>query len=422
MKQETRFICDLPWKHLSVHPHGVCSVCCVANHAHDQSAASRLNSDGRYEKMNIKEGIDSIMNSDSFREVRRQMIAGEVPPACKTCWDVEVAGGTSKRQKDSHYNVDYDKSTKSDGSITVDLRNVELRLGNFCNLKCRSCNAESSTSWIDDFMKLKDKIKLPSNYDGLIKMDHTDYSWTENMDFYNELISYTKNLDQLHISGGEPFLVPKHFKFLDKLIEEDLAKNIQIYYITNGNYDFEKLVPALEKLKHFWYVNISISVDDIEDRNSYIRKNSNWELTVENIKNFITKYSFPNFKYTITQTVNAFNFMYIEELTEFLVKKGMYKTNGTGPIWRLIPNHVHAPEYQNATVIPIESRRKKLDSIVGKVSEEVYNDLYGRYYNAPQNGQQDQFYKVTETVDKLRKESWKDIFPKLKEALQKSTI
>ena len=31
--EETRFLCDLPWKHLSVHPHGVCSVCCVANHA-----------------------------------------------------------------------------------------------------------------------------------------------------------------------------------------------------------------------------------------------------------------------------------------------------------------------------------------------------------------------------------------------------
>ena len=30
--EETRFLCDLPWKHLSVHPHGVCSVCCVINH------------------------------------------------------------------------------------------------------------------------------------------------------------------------------------------------------------------------------------------------------------------------------------------------------------------------------------------------------------------------------------------------------
>ena len=67
------------------------------------------------------------------------MVEGKVPPACKTCWDVEEAGGVSKRQKDSHYKVDVDKSTKPDGSIAVDLMNVELRLGNYCNLKCRSC-------------------------------------------------------------------------------------------------------------------------------------------------------------------------------------------------------------------------------------------------------------------------------------------
>ena len=86
--EETRFLCDLPWKHISVHPHGVCSVCCVSNHAHGQSAASNILPDGGYEKINISEGIPAIINSDSFKEIRRQMVAGEVPPACKTCHDV----------------------------------------------------------------------------------------------------------------------------------------------------------------------------------------------------------------------------------------------------------------------------------------------------------------------------------------------
>ena len=44
--EETRFLCDLPWKHISVHPHGVCSVCCVSNHMHGQSAAANILSDG----------------------------------------------------------------------------------------------------------------------------------------------------------------------------------------------------------------------------------------------------------------------------------------------------------------------------------------------------------------------------------------
>ena len=132
--QEKRFLCDLPWKHISVHPHGVCSVCCVSNHTHGQSAAANILPDGGYEKINISEGIPAIVNSDSFKEIRRQMVNGEVPPACKTCHDVESSGGKSKRQKDSFYRTDVDKSTKPDGTIKVDLRNVEIRLGNYCNL------------------------------------------------------------------------------------------------------------------------------------------------------------------------------------------------------------------------------------------------------------------------------------------------
>ena len=70
---------------------------------------------------------------------------------------------------------------------------------------------ESSTSWIDDYKKLKNKIIFPSNYDELQTMKYTDYSWVENEDFYDEVLKYSPRIDQLHISGGEPFLVPKHF-------------------------------------------------------------------------------------------------------------------------------------------------------------------------------------------------------------------
>ena len=43
----------------------------------------------------------------------------------------------------------------------------------------RSCNAESSTSWINDYMKLKDEVNFPSNYDELQTMKYTNYDWVE---------------------------------------------------------------------------------------------------------------------------------------------------------------------------------------------------------------------------------------------------
>jgi sulfatase maturation enzyme AslB (radical SAM superfamily) len=209
---------------------------------------------------------------------------------------------------------------------------------------------------------------------------------------------------------------------LDRLIEDGLASKMKIFYITNANYNFEKIKPALEKLKHFQFVGISISVDDFGDRNDYIRKNANFKLTIDNIKNFLTQYNDHNFYYTITQTLNSYNFLYMEELTQYLVKRGMFKLDGTGMIKRVISNHVHAPEYQSANIIPKEIRQKKLDSIKGLLSDEFYNDVFGRYYNAEYNGQSDVFKDTTERVDRFRKEKWGDTFPLLKEALQKSSI
>ena len=417
--EQQRFICDLPWKHLSVHPHGNCSICCVADHSYLGSQAL-VGEDATLNVLNVStDSIESIVNSDSYKTIRKEMLEGKKPLACKTCWDVEESGGRSKRVRDSVFDVNFDEITRPDGSIEVDLSNIELRLGNFCNLKCRSCNAESSTSWIDDYYKLKDKVPLPSNFDKLKKSKWTNYNWVEDTEFYNRLIKNSPNIRQLHISGGEPFLVHKHFYLLEKLVEDNLAKDIDIFYITNGNYNFKKLIPVLDKLNNFHKVYISFSLDDIWDRNAYIRKLSNFKLTIDNIKNFLNNY---NFYYTITQTISTYNFLYCEELSQYLLKEGLYNLEGTGKIPRIIPNHVHAPAYQNATVIPKVIRQEKLNSIKNLVHKEIYNDLYGRYYNAPENNELTNFFKVTNAVDKVRKEKMQDYFPELFNVLKSELI
>ena len=86
-------------------------------------------------------------------------------------------------------------------------------------------------------------------------------------------------------------------------------------------------------------------------------------------------------------------------------------------IRRVISNHVHAPEYQSANIIPKKDRQEKLDSIKGLLSDEFYEDVYGRYYNADYNGERETFIDTTERVDRFRKEKWKDIFPELYQSL-----
>ena len=112
----------------------------------------------------------------------------------------------------------------------------------------------------------------------------------------------------------------------------------------------------------------------------------------------------------------------MEELTQYLVKRGMFKLDGSGLIKRVISNHVHAPEYQSANIIPKKIRQEKLNSIKGLLSDEFYDDVMGRYYNAEYNGQKEVFIDTTERVDRFRKEKWSDTFPLLKSSLENPTI
>ena len=392
---QSKFICSLPWEHISVHPHGVCSVCCEANFESPQSFASK---NGKI--LNVKTGVENIMNSDTYKEIRRQMINGEIPDACLKCHEVEKVGGFSKRQFVTSNKTDF--TTQEDGTINVNLKNVEVRLGNYCNLKCRGCNAESSTSWIQDYHKLKNKVRLQSSYDSVIKDESSDYSWADSEDFYQDLFSVSDKLELLQISGGEPFLVDKHSSLLDKLIENGQCHKLVVSYVTNANYNIDRIRHILEKLKNFREVHISVSIDDVGIRNTYMRGLSNWDLTIKNLKELITTY---NFNFTITQTINVYNFLYVEKLYEFLKDNGIHL--------HIIVNHIFDPDYLNVNTLPQNIRREKIDSIKNKIPDYYYNDLFGKYYNSETNGKLGEFFNYTKELDKIRSESFKDTLPEL---------
>lgn len=397
-----KFICDFPWIHLSTFPQGNCTICCVAKHSGKGNGHSWNIVDGKEKIVTVHNNtIDEIVNCDNYKNIRLEMLNGKVPTACEGCHSVEVAGGKSKRQHETNRNLDHAALTAVDGSIMPDLRHIELRLGNYCNLKCRSCNADSSTSWIQDYYKLKDTVQLASGYHWIKSNPEFSFDWVDDENFYNSLIAAAPNLEQIHISGGEPFLVPMHFKLLERLINNGQT-NIAIHYHTNLNYNFEKLRPALDLLTKFKEVRISFSIDDVGERNTYIRSLSDWDLTIKNLKLFLENY---RFIYRVTQTVSIYNFLYIEELEQFLKENNI-------PI--LIQfNHVHSPDYLMANALPTQVRQDKINSLHGVISDQLYYDLYGHYYNVESNGRYDYFKFFTAEVDALRNESIEKIFPKL---------
>ena len=86
-------ICSLPFTHLATHPHGGVTLCCISDHT---NAASNARTKDRILNIN-SDSIDSVMNSDFYKEVRLQMKNGIEPDACKRCYEEERKGIKSKR-------------------------------------------------------------------------------------------------------------------------------------------------------------------------------------------------------------------------------------------------------------------------------------------------------------------------------------
>lgn len=400
--RDNRFICDLPWVHLSTFPHGNCSICCVSSHEKGVSHSwNKIKYFGRQDLTVSNSSIDGIINCDNYKLIRLDMLNDRVPAACTGCHKVEQDGGRSKRVMESFRELDYNKLTQPDGSIKPDLRHIELRLGNHCNLKCRSCNADSSTSWIADYNKLKDHVTLSSGYDFIKAHPVFTFDWVDDESFYDRLIDASPNLEQLHISGGEPFLVPTHFYLLERLVKEGKT-DIAVHYHTNLNYKFEKVKPALDLLTNFREVHISFSIDDVGERNTYIRSLSDWDLTIKNLRLFTTNY---DFIWRVTQTISVYNFLYIEELGQYLKDQDISV--------RVHMNHVHSPDYLMANVLPKEIRQEKLNSIYNIMDLRNWQDLYGHYFNSEPNGRWDYFKYFTQEMDQIRNESLTSHFKKL---------
>jgi hypothetical protein len=178
--------------------------------------------------------IEEIMNGDSFNDVRLDMLNGKEPEMCKRCYREEEAGIWSKRAKEnktfSHFTIEEARDrTRKDGSLKdIDLEFIELRLGNICNVKCRTCNPWSSSKWITDYNKLRGKFTTLDLFD----KEHNQFDWPEQDKFWDDLFENSKSAKVFYINGGEPTLIKEHFRFLQRMIDAGRT-NVKLWYNIN---------------------------------------------------------------------------------------------------------------------------------------------------------------------------------------------
>lgn len=401
--------CCLPWIHLATHPNGVVSLCCQSDMREGLSMAK--NNDGKGLLNLNSHSINTIANSDYFKEVRLEMLEGKMPKGCLTCYQNESKGILSKRMYENEqlkYTIDDAKKiTSKNGEIDVNYEFIELRLGNVCNLKCVTCNPVSSSKWKSDYQRLYESrdIDFLTDYSWVTK---DLYKWTEADDFWEDLFNNSKNLKAVYLNGGEPTLIKKHWHFLDQLIESGRAENISLIYSLNLT-----TVPdeALTRWSKFKKVTIQASLDDLRDRNKYIRYPANWDKSVDNLN----KLSNSGLELQLMQTVSVLNFFYLDEYYEW-VRDHMNNAS-------IVYNFVKDPEFFSVNVLPIHMRREILDDYSEKLPGHLYHHAKAMFDNSEYNPKGFNNLKVyLKHIDQLRNNDVKEVFPRFENMLNKYNL
>lgn len=287
--------CTLPWVNVSVDPDGSVKPCCVSTDYITKEDGTKYNLG--YDK------LEDIYNSKSFVDIRQQMLDGKQVKGCTRCYEQEKVSDTSSRLSYMHYKIPDKSAIQKD----IKIQYFDLRFGNLCNLKCRTCNPTASSQIAKEIIEIKNK-----EIGRFWPLDTADINdWYTTDIFRKNLESQIDTLSLLYLTGGEPTLNEENKKFLEKLVASNRNNKISIKISTNMTNLNKKF---FELLDNFSSTIFFASIDGYKEIQEYLRYPSNWEQIDENVKQVIS-----NGKYRLipTPVIQVGNLNKIVELFEY---------------------------------------------------------------------------------------------------------
>lgn len=200
-------------------------------------------------------------NDPGFSQLRTDLLDGKQNSGCGTCYQVEQADALSYRTRFSK-----EWALKLGISKIEELKAkpayYDIRLGNKCNMMCRTCNPGSSNLIDKEYFS----IKLESKSIGTTRVDNFDLIDTD------ELVC-------LYIAGGEPSINEEFIKFIETCIEKNHT-DFELIINTNALVITDYFLSLMSQFKK---VKFEISLDGIGKINKYIRWPGEWTKIHENI-------------------------------------------------------------------------------------------------------------------------------------------
>ena len=297
--------CAHGWAGLHVRPNGQTSLCC------DQTDVIKQDDGQPY---NIRQhSFNEILSSNYVTQAKNQFRQGQLLDSCGNCAKTERNNSKSKRtmtpyKLENIYGlIDWESNDPADS-----LGFIGGHIGNLCNLKCRICSPEYSSTIATEELKsvAAADIKHRRSYQLL-----TSNRWSKKSDdFWEKLKEVVPQICNFEFLGGEPLLLKENLDFMQYLVDCGHSKNTIFEFITNGT----QYPLILNQADKFQRLVITLSIDNLGDRFEYERSGADWEVVVENINKFMqAKKNSNTLKIGVNTTVNIQNVLYLPELIDW---------------------------------------------------------------------------------------------------------
>ena len=332
-------------------------------------------------------------NSPEMENKRDEVLSGTKLPECVTCYkqeEVNPEGESYRQRKVRQYQ--YDMPTH------VDKVNLKLRInGTYCNLSCYMCIPYNSSTRRNEM-----DLIYPEGWDFFSSSKFESVKHKEYDMIVQDIIDNIEKVNKIHITGGEPLQLPKHWELIERIPAEH-AKNIELVYDTNLTELKYKNHSVFEIEDKFKSVIWGVSCDHYQDKLSWIRYPIQVNQFEKNLREMIDN----GFRIDLNCTISILNIHDLLDMYKY------YKSNfGLEMNFNSI---VSTPDFLSIKHLP-----KKIKDVLLKYYKIPIRDKRGidRFQlvktHLKQDGDETQLDKAYDYVEKLsanRNFDWKKLWP-----------
>lgn len=244
-------LCPLPWVGIYINPDGMIKNCAIS-----QESLGNLHSTP----------LEKIMLGTTNVLIKKDMLANIKHDRCGVCYRSEdnsqsYSKKSSNRSWYKKYGIKNVSSTIYNDPSNFDLKVLDLRWRNTCNLACVYCGPDLSSKWASELNVQSYRI------DETVLAQNKQYI-LDNLD----------NVNHVYLAGGEPLLIKENLELLNLLYEKnpdvEIRINTNLFQIDNE---------IFKKIILFKNVKWTVSVDAINHEFEYIRYPGQWDKFYSNL-------------------------------------------------------------------------------------------------------------------------------------------